>query len=114
MVNAMQASGLFDRWRVRVGHDDGGYSYWPDGAGGEVVTIDPPSNTAVVGDNDVMFHRVEAVGAPGGDVSLVPIDSHLRYDRSTDQWEIAKGDRTFGRFASEAIRVSVSWKAQVL
>jgi hypothetical protein len=70
VVNAMQASGLFDRWRVRLATavawyyegEEGGFSYWPDGADGQAVTIDPPPNTAVVGDNDVMFHRVEAVG----------------------------------------------------
>jgi hypothetical protein len=34
---------------------------------------------AMVGDNDVMFHRVEAVGAEQ-DGSIVPIDSFRRYD----------------------------------
>jgi hypothetical protein len=120
VVNAMQASGLFDRWRVRLATAvawyyegaEGGFSYWPDGADGQAVTIDPPPNTAVVGDNDVMFHRVEAVGA-GGKGAIVPIDSQLRFDRGAEQWEIVKGERTFGSYAPDDIRVSVSWKAQV-
>jgi hypothetical protein len=120
VVNAMQASGLFDRWRVRLATAvawyyegaEGGFSYWPDGPDGDEVTIDPPSNTAVVGDNDVMFHRVEAVGTEQ-DGSVVPIDSLLRYDAAAEEWDIAKGERTFGRFAWDDIRVSVSWKAQV-
>jgi hypothetical protein len=120
VVNAMQASGLFDRWRVRLATavawyyegDEGGFSYWPDGADGQAVTIDPPPNTAMVGDNDVMFHRVEAVG-PGGEGTIVPIDSQLCFDRRAERWEIVKGDRTFGTFAPDDIRVSVSWKAQV-
>jgi hypothetical protein len=120
VVNAMQASGLFDRWRVRLATavawyyegNEGGFSYWPDGADGQAVTIDPPPNTAMVGDNDVMFHRVEAVGAEQ-DGSIVPIDSQLCFDRGAERWEIVKGERTFGSFAPDDIRISVSWKAQV-
>ena len=70
VVQAMATSGFFERWRVKVAtvvawyYDgpNGGFSYWPDGAAVPEVTIEPPSNTAVVGDNDFMFHRVEAVG----------------------------------------------------
>ena len=83
VVSAMAASGLFERWRVKVAtavawyYDgpNGGFSYWPDGGDAPEVTIEPPSNTAVVGDNDFMYHRVEAVG--DGRFALVPIDSLL-------------------------------------
>src|SRR5206468_4808449 len=87
----------------------GGFSYWPDGGDAPEVTIEPPSNTAVVGDNDFMFHRVEAVG--DGRVALVPIDSRLSFDGATDRWRIAKDDRDFGEFGRDDIRISISWKA---
>jgi hypothetical protein len=74
------------------------------------VTIEPPSNTAVVGDNDFMYHRVEAVG--DGRFALVPIDSLLSFDDASGHWRIAKGDRDFGEFHRDDIRISISWKAE--
>src|SRR4029079_6410380 len=70
VVWSMAASNQFERWRVKVAtavawfYDgpNGGFSYWPEGGAAPEVTIEPPSNTAVVGDNDFMYHRVEAVG----------------------------------------------------
>ncbi len=70
VVQGMASSELFERWRVKIAtavawyYDgpNGGFSYWPDGGAAPEVTIEPPSNTAVVGDNDFMYHRVEAVG----------------------------------------------------
>jgi hypothetical protein len=118
VVSAMAASGLFERWRVKIAtavawyYDgpNGGFSYWPDGADAPEVTIEPPSNTAVVGDNDFMYHRVETVG--DGAIAMVPIDSLLAYDGTDDRWRITKGDRAFGDFAPDAIRISISWKAE--
>jgi hypothetical protein len=118
VVSAMAASALFERWRVKVAtavawyYDgpNGGFSYWPGGADAPEVTIEPPSNTAVVGDNDFMYHRVEAVG--DGRFALVPIDSLLSFDGGTGRWRITKGDRDFGEFGRDDIRISISWKAE--
>jgi len=118
VVSAMAASGLFERWRVKVAtavawyYDGpkGGFSYWPDGGEAPEVTIEPPSNTAVVGDNDFMFHRVEAVG--DGRFALVPIDSRLSFDDAMRRWRITKDDREFGVFGRDDIRISISWKAE--
>jgi hypothetical protein len=118
VVSAMAASGLFERWRVKVAtavawyYDgpNGGFSYWPAGGEAPEVTIEPPSNTAVVGDNDFMYHRVEAVG--DGRVALVPIDSLLSFDAADSRWRITKGDRAFGEFGRDDIRISISWKAE--
>ena len=120
VVSAMAASGLFERWRVKVAtavawyYDgpNGGFSYWPAGAAEPAVTIKPPSNTAVVGDNDFMYHRVEAVG--DGRVAMVPIDSLLSFGAEADggRWRITKGDREFGGFGRDEIRISISWKAE--
>jgi hypothetical protein len=118
VVSAMAASELFERWRVKVAtavawyYDgpNGGFSYWPDGGDAPEVTIEPPSNTAVVGDNDFMFHRVEAVG--DGRFALVPIDSLLSFDAAAQRWRITKDDRDFGAFGRDDIRISISWKAE--
>ena len=118
VVNAMAVSGKFERWQVNVATavawyyegPNGGFSYWPDGPDAPEVTIDPPPNTAVVGDNDFMFHRVEAVG--DGIVQPVPIDSRLCFDPDDRKWSIRKDARDFGEYAPEQIRISVSWKAE--
>lgn len=118
VVWSMAASGQFERWRVKVAtavawfYDgpNGGFSYWPDGGASPEVTIEPPSNTAVVGDNDFMYHRVEKVG--DGRIAMVPIDSLLSYDDVASRWGIAKGDREFGTFERDDIRISISWKAE--
>ncbi len=118
VVNAMAMSGLFERWRVKVAtavawyYDgpNGGFSYWPGGGDAPEVTIEPPSNTAVVGDNDFMYHRVEAVG--DGRIGFVPIDSRLSFDADSARWHITKDDRTFGEYGRDDIRISISWKAE--
>ena len=118
IVNAMAASGLFTRWQVQVATavawyyegPQGGFSYWPDGPDAPKVKIDPPANYAVVGDNDFMYHRVEAVGNVDTNPQ-VPIDSLLSYE-GDDRWHIRKDDREFGDWAAEEIRISISWKAQ--
>ncbi len=118
VVSAMAASGLFERWRVKVATavawyyegPNGGFSYWPDGGAAPEVTIEPPSNTAVVGDNDFMYHRVEVVG--DGRFEMVPIDSMLSFEAGDARWRITKGDRAFGGFGRDDIRISISWKAE--
>src|SRR3954447_26730382 len=118
VVQAMATSGLFERWRVKVAtavawyYDgpNGGFNYWPDGGAAPEVTIEPPSNTAVVGDNDFMYHRVEAVG--DGRFAMVPIDSQLSYDERARRWRITKDDRDYGEFGRDDIRISISWKAE--
>ena len=118
VVNTMAASGLFTHWQVQVATTvawyyegpNGGFSYWSDGPDEPKVTIEPPSNYAVVGDNDFMYHRVEAVGNVDENV-LVPIDSLLSYE-GDHHWHIRKGDREFADHAAEEIRISISWKAE--
>ena len=118
VVNAMAVSGQFERWQVNVATavawyyegPNGGFSYWPDGPDAPEVTIDPPPNTAVVGDNDAMFHRVEKVGDGASD--LVPIDSRLAFDPAARRWTIGKDGRPFGDYAPDQIRISISWKAE--
>jgi hypothetical protein len=119
-LTIMGLSGLFEDVRVRIATavawlyvgSDGGFEYWPDGP-------DRPSrlhegaidNTALVGDNDFMWHRVRPTGRAEDGMVQLTLDSELAPDG--EQWAIVDGGRRLARFACETMRVSVSWKAMV-
>ena len=91
---------------------DGGFEYWPEGP-------DRPSrihegaieNTAIVGDNDFMWHRVRPTGAVADGMARLSLESEL--GRDADAWEVRDAARCLGRFGWDALRVSLSWKALV-
>lgn len=116
---AMQRSGLFGRWLIRTATavvwfypgTGGELSYWPDGPDGPLRTAAPTSNQAIVGDNDQMVHRVEAVGDPDR-WRAVPRDALLHH-AGADRWEIRDGDQVIEAYRSAELRISLSWKAEV-
>jgi hypothetical protein len=121
LLVTMGRSGLFERWRVTIATAvawfyegaGGDFTYWPDGPGTPPRTRPAMTNTAVVGDNDVMFHRVEAIGGPNDDgVAGLTLDSRLEPDGRTG-WRIVDGERELGAWRNDQLRISVSWKAQV-
>ena len=121
LLVTMGRSGLFEQWRVTIATavawfyegEGGGFTYWPDGPDATPRTRPAMTNTAVVGDNDVMFHRVEAIGG-GADapVAGLTLDSRLETDGRTG-WRIVDGERELGTWRNDQLRISVSWKAQV-
>ncbi len=121
LLVTMGRSGLFERWRVRIATavawfyagEGGALTYWPDGPDATPRTLPPRSNTALVGDNDVMFHRVEAVG--GADDEMVrglTLDSQLTF-AGDGLWEVRDAGRVLGHWEASRVRVSLSWKALV-
>jgi hypothetical protein len=121
LLVTMGRSGLFERWRVRIATavawfysgQGGEFTYWPEGPDRAPVVRAMQTNTAVVGDNDVMFHRVEAIGGPDDDmVRGLTLDSELRF-AGRGAWEVADHGTVLSRLAFEAIRISVSWKGYV-
>ncbi len=121
LLAIMGRSGLFERWRVRIATavswwyqgEGGEFTYWPEGPDAAPTKIRSETNTAVVGDNDFMFHRVERVGPPDVEwVRGLTLDSVLE-QASDGDWVVREGDRELARLPYEAIRISVSWKAQV-
>jgi hypothetical protein len=73
LLQAMAASGLFEDWRVAEAgavfwsyHGLGGaYDYWPDGLDGPMRSLHPPfTNSALVADNNRMYHRIGWTGDP--------------------------------------------------
>ena len=121
LLVTMGRSGLFERWRVPIATavawfydgDGGGFTYWPDGPDAAPRTRPAATNTAVVGDNDVMFHRVESIGGTDDDmVRCLTLDSQLR-PGGPRGWDVVEGERVLGSWTDRQLRVSVSWKAQV-
>ena len=123
LMHTMKRSGLFEPWAIDIATavswlyrgDGGEFDYWPDGADGEPKRISAPlDNRAIVGDNDVMFHRVAAVGSPGATLPEGdPFRSQLEYDESAGDWAIVDDGRVLARHPDRDVRVSISWKAEV-
>lgn len=122
LLVTMLRSGLFERWYVPMvtavswyyDGPGGGFRYWPDGP--DAPPIDRPciSNTAVAGDNDVMFHCVHQVGPVGARIRMtkgLTLDSQLVYRDGS--FDIEERGRVLASFPYEAVRISVSWKALV-
>jgi hypothetical protein len=121
LLVTMGRSGLFERWRVRIATavawfyegEGGALTYWPDGPDEAPATCPPRPNTALMGDNDCMFHRVEAVGGPDDDmVRGLTLDSQLVF-AGDDAWEVHDAGRVLGRWPWHRVRVSLSWKGLV-
>jgi hypothetical protein len=117
-LTIMGLSGLFEAERVKVatavswfyGGADGGFEYWPQGADGQSVLHEGAiDNTAIVADNDFMWHRVRPTGrVEDGMVSLTKDAELLRSD--PDTWAILDGGEQVASFPGERLRVSLSWK----
>lgn len=85
-LTLMGLSGLFESERVKVATavswfyrgSDGGFEYWPDGAGApSVVHEGAIHNTGVMGDNDFMWHRVRPTGRPEDGMLTLDFDDEL-------------------------------------
>jgi hypothetical protein len=122
LLVTMGRSGLFERWRVRIatavawyyGGAGGEFTYWPEGPDRLSITRPASSNTAVVGDNDVMFHRVESIGRSEdrGKLGGMTLEAELGFAPDGSASVIDLG-RTLATYRFSEVRVSVSWKAVV-
>jgi hypothetical protein len=119
LLSVMGSSGLFDRWAVRVpaaltwfyAGGGGGYEYWPEGPAMGSAVINPPfGNTALVGDNDYMYHRVCAFGDPSkyGDMQLYTAASSITFDGGA--WAVEAEGTTRVRYSAEEVRISLLWR----
>ena len=114
-------SGLFEAERVKTATavawfyegDDGGFEYWPDGAAApSVVHEHAIHNTAIVGDNDFMWHRVRPTGRVDDGMVTLDLDDQLHTDDGRTWWIESHGGR-LADFDRSRVRVSLSWKADV-
>jgi len=119
-LTIMGQSGLFEDVRVLIATavawlyrgTDGGFEYWPEGPDhAPTVHEGAIDNTAIVGDNDFMWHRVRPTGRPEDGMVQLSLDSELTYGEG--EWAIVGDGRRLASFAQPRMRVSVSWKAMV-
>jgi hypothetical protein len=118
-LSIMGLSGLFEDVRVKVatavawfyGGADGGFEYWPQGSGGSSIVHEGAiENTAIVADNDFMWHRVRPTGrVEDGMVALTRDAELVRHDGG--HWAIIDEADERAIFPTEQVRVSLSWKA---
>lgn len=117
-LTIMGQSGLFEDVRLRIATavawfyegTDGGFEYWPDGpAAPSRVHEGRIENTALVGDNDFMWHRVRPTGRREGGMARLSLASELAFEGG--RFAVRDGERELGRFGWDALRVSLSWKA---
>jgi len=122
LLTAMGQSGLFEAERIRIATavawfytgPDGGFTCWPDGPD------EPPRvhegrifNTAFVGDNDRMFHRVRPVGRrEAGLPRGMTLDTRLERCGGS-RWALVDDGNEIAEMPFEALRISLSWKAAV-
>ncbi len=119
-LQAMGTSGFFEAQRITTitavawffAGECGFFRYWPKGREGESVRHEVMWNTAVVGDNDFMHHKVERVGPENlKRPTEMTGDTSLCYEG--DQWILVEDGRTLECYADDHVRLSVSWKAKV-
>lgn len=121
LLQAMGASGLFEDWRVaEVGAvlwsyegRGGAYDYWPDGLHGPMRSQRPPfANSALVADNNRMYHRIGWIGDPAAAPPVISAAAQISH-LADGGWIIHDPGRPAIRHDDPDIRISVLWKAQV-
>jgi hypothetical protein len=122
LLSVMGHSRLFEKERVEIATAvawfyrgrDGGFTYWPDGPDRPpLVHEGDVFNTAIMGDNDRMYHRVRPVGRRrDGMLGGMTLDSRLEHDGG-EAWAIRQDGETRATMTFSALRISVSWKGYV-
>ena len=118
---AMGHSELFESWRVIQSgavswfYDGpgGNFEYWPEGLDGAMLMERPPFyNVAIMADNDRMYHRIGAVGAPGAQLPQMTAAAEL-HAVDDDTWAIVENGEIRATYPSNAVRLSLVWKADL-
>jgi hypothetical protein len=120
-LNAMGASGLFERWRVLQAGvvawfyegPGGHFEYWPEGRNGPMRAERPPFwNVALLTDNDRMYHRIGRVGEPQARLPRMTAAAEIR-PVGDGHWAIVEQDEIRATYPSHMIRLSLVWKANL-
>jgi hypothetical protein len=121
LLVVMGSSGLFEPWRVHVAgaltwfyeRDDGAYEYWPHGVDAPAeVARGPFGNVALVADNDLMPHRVAAIGDADAFASHVTVTSDAVICVGNDgAWTISSSGGAPQPVHDRDVRISILWKA---
>jgi hypothetical protein len=121
LLQAMAACGLFENWRVAEAGavwwnyegPGGAYDYWPDGLDGPLRSEHPPFiNSALVADNNCMYHRIGWIGDPAAAPPAFSAAAQISHHAESG-WTISDTGRAPVRYDDRDIRISILWKAQV-
>jgi hypothetical protein len=121
LLQAMAASGLFESWQVTEAcaviwsyqGRGGAYDYWPGGLDGPMRSEQPPfTNSALVADNNRMYHRIGWIGDPDAVSPVLSAAAEISHVAG-DGWIVTDAGRPAVRYDDRDIRISVLWKAQV-
>jgi hypothetical protein len=118
LLVAMRHSGLFEDWRMPIAtgvawfHDckGGEFAFYPDGPGGEAVAHEVAFNTAVLIDTDSVFHGVDPIDLPTGELPALRPGMHLVFD-GDEGWSVRRGEEVVATYRWDELRFSISWKA---
>ncbi len=120
LLQAMQASGLFEAERIRMATavswffdgPGGDFHYWPDGPDADpVVERSPYDDVAIVADNEATFHGVGPVGTAGPSPTDLTLDAVIEH--GPDGWTVRDGGRDVVTYPDDAARITISWKCEV-
>lgn len=105
------ASGVAWFWRGQGGE----FEYWPEGLSGQVKRESAPLwNIGVMSDNEVMWHRVAAIGTPERQAEHPDgVAGTAKMHWLGSGWEARDEDRFVARYSPEEVRVSLVWKGYV-
>lgn len=122
-LHLMHRSGLFESHRIDIATAvswfyaglRGEFEYWADGVQAKPSRIEGPlDNRAVVGDNEIMFHRVAPIGAADPPViEDATLGVELVPEETSSDWVAIDQGRELLRYADRDVRISISWKAEV-
>ncbi|HEV2242731.1 MAG TPA: hypothetical protein VGR98_16935 [Streptosporangiaceae bacterium] len=121
LLQAMAASGLFEEWRVAEAGAvfwsyqgrGGAYDYWPSGLDGPMCSEHPPfANSALVADNNRMYHRIGWIGDPAAAPPALSAAAQIRH-QADGGWIISDAGTSRVRYEDRDIRISILWKARV-
>jgi hypothetical protein len=118
LLVAMRHSGLFEDWRMPIAtgvawfHDckGGEFAFYPDGPGGHAVAHEVTFNTGLLIDTDSVFHGVDPIDLPTGELPPLAPGMHLVFD-GDDGWSVRKGEEVVASYRWDQLRFSISWKA---
>lgn len=119
-LQSMGASRLFEAERCEVftavawffAGEHGGFSYWPDGRSAPKVHHTATWNTAVLGDNNFMHHKVESIG-PDGRRPSPAMTNDATLDFRDGEWVVEQHSEVLDRHSDEEVRLSLSWTASI-
>jgi hypothetical protein len=123
LLGAMSRSRLFLDWLVPLASgiawfwrgEGGEFTYWLDGPESQPNAESSPLwNVGVMSDNEVMWHRVGAIGpAQRREEFAYGLPRAAELHRSPKGWIISHAGRTLANYLPDEVRISIVWKGYV-